>query len=211
LRPPKPPPRAPFLFLETPRHRRQSAGRCLHSEAQHFLAAEGGVGAGDQAALPVWQLRALSSGRGRLKSGVLGGVLACVEPVGDKRGGILAPLPAGADTSAACLFYSLVAGKDEKRTHKTGRPLLGRLRHFFGDTEDRGRRASHFVLFFTPSQSHALSREARRSGSRTSRSSPAADLRPKRGLRKEKRSARAVCMGAATSLRMTRTTCFGLC
>ena len=64
-------------------------------------------------------------------------------------------------------------------------------------------RFSHFYFIFY-ARSHALSRE-RRSGSRTSRSPPAADLRPKR---KEKRTARAVCMGAATSLRMTRTTFF---
>jgi hypothetical protein len=43
----------------------------------------------------------------------------------------------------------------------------------------------------------------------TSRSLPAADLRPERKLKKEKRTARAVCMGAATSLRMTRTAIFG--
>jgi hypothetical protein len=63
-----------------------------------------------------------------------------------------------------------------------------------------------YFIFYA--RSHALSRE-RRSGSRTSRSSPAVDLRPKRNHKKEKRTARAVCMGAATSLRMSRTTVFG--
>jgi hypothetical protein len=52
-------------------------------------------------------------------------------------------------------------------------------------------RLSHFLFFFA--RSHALSRE-RRSGLRTSRSSPAADLRPKRKHKKEKRTARAACM-----------------
>jgi hypothetical protein len=62
-----------------------------------------------------------------------------------------------------------------------------------------------YFIFYA--RSHALLRERRR-GSRTSLSLPAADLRPKRELKKEKRTARAVCMGAATSLRMTRTTFF---
>jgi hypothetical protein len=97
---------------------------------------------------------------------------------GTRGGGYWRPSPPAPTPALLACFIrlSLAKTKNARTKQGTGRPLLGRLRHFFGDTEDRGRRASHFVLFFTPSQSHTLSREARRSGSRTSRSSPAADL-----------------------------------